>query len=168
MKKLIILILAVVTLTIVSILALHPDRRSDLEKFREAMNFVEFCQYMDTAYGYSFSYPAFFQREEYPDSAKGHALFGYHAHNLNLVIECEVVDTNRHEVAKDDFIDKGSVRLTDDYKYYSHHTHKENHCFILTFYYPRKAESAVERIIYRVKEWKPFPEEKLSLGNQKP
>ncbi|PTL32309.1 hypothetical protein C7120_12580 [Prevotella sp. oral taxon 376] len=168
MKKLLIFILVVMAATVASIMALRPDQRSDLEKFREAMNFAIFDQYTDSAYGYSLTYPTFFQKEEYPDPANGHAQFGYHAHNLNLVIECQVGATNQHKAPRGDFIDTGSVKFTDDYKYYSHHILKENHCFILTFYYPRRAENAVGRIIYRIKKWKPFSEKKLTLGNQEP
>ena len=168
MKKLLLLILAMVMLTIESILCLHPDRRDDLAKFREAMNFIKFRQYVDTTYRYSFPLPEFFQKEDCPESEKGYALFGYHAHNLNLVIECKVVPDNRHEGSKGDFIDTGNVSSIDDYKYYSHHVFKGDHYLILTFYYPRKAENAVGRIIYRVKKWKPFSEKKLTLGNQEP
>lgn len=164
MKKLLIFILVAVAATVASIIVLHPDQRSDLERFREAMNFAVFDQYTDSVYGHSFSYPSFFQKEEDPVPINGHTQFGYHAHNLNLVMECRVVATSGQEAKMGDFIDTGSVDFMDDYKYYSHHIYKGRHHLILTFYYPRKAESAMGRVIYRIKNWEPFPTKKLPLS----
>ncbi len=134
------------------------DGRTPAKRFEEGMNFVEFTTYVDPDLGYSFEYPVFFSREDLPTFGIGHVRFGYHADSANIVIECRVMPGRFRNGRKDDDVETGAVDGVDGHRFFTHYVRHQGCWYVLTVYYPDAYRQALERLLYRVKIWSPFPE----------
>lgn len=161
MKKLVLFFLAFVAACVIGITSIRNNDRNELAHFQDVMHYAHYDAYTDPELGFSFFYPSFFRREEC-DCKQGHCVqFGYHAHNINLMIECTMHEEGPLSARNTDFIDEGESDFSADYKYISHHVKTNGHRLALTFYYPRKAEKAVGYVINSVRSWHPLPPKKI-------
>lgn len=157
MRKLLLILLGVAAVCIVGTMVIHHDGRSDLERLQDAMAFARYDVYVDPQCGYMFYYPTFFSPEESTGQEGGSVRFGYHGHGVNIIIECRVLDGAPLDSARNEVLEEGDSDLSDNYKYFSHALTARGRRLILTLTYPRKAERAVQELIYNVKIWNPYP-----------
>ena len=156
MRKIFFCFILYLVVMVVATMTSSTDKRSDQEKFRQALIGMQHLSYTDPDFGYHVHYPSFFEKEDMKDYGVGHVQFGYHAHNINLVMECKVVPESVITSRKHNFIKQGMLADMEGYDYYSHYVYKHHLFYILTLYYPSDYRKAFERIIYDVKIWNPF------------
>lgn len=164
MKKLLLILTGVAAVCIMSTMIIRQGGRSDLEKLQDAMAFAHYDVYVDPQYGYMLYYPTLFSKEENDWQERGGVRFAYHGHGVNLIIDCRVAGTAPLDAARNDVLEEGDSDLSDDYKYFSHSLTAVGHRLSLILTYPRKAERAVQELIYNVKIWDPYPARKIPLA----
>ncbi|KGI61356.1 hypothetical protein HMPREF3034_00245 [Prevotella sp. DNF00663] len=150
MKKILIAFtLFVVICLLVQWLMPIGDRRPFPQAFREGMNAVKWVKFVDSNYCYTFMYPSFFVREERTD---GSVAFGYHAHEMNVILESKVSDAD--DQRRLEYIREGEMEDLKDYRYYLHGIQRGGKLYSLALYYPAEYRHCMQRLIWKVKTWK--------------
>lgn len=167
MRKMMILLLAGIVAGIVVGRMITPDERTTEEVFADAMPFAHWDTYVDPSCGYSFIYPSFFTLES--DDHHGHVRLGYHANQLDLVLESRVDDRATDDFdftqvadTTTDIIRTGQLPGLDGYHFYAHHVRHHGRWYTLTLLYPYSCRKGAADIIHEVKTWRPF--EKRVIG----
>jgi hypothetical protein len=168
MRKLLVLLAVLVFAAIVAEYTTPVgDERPFEEVFQEGMNFVYFNTYTDTALDYSFSYPSFFQQETFAGDGAGRVQFGYHAHGMNMVMECRVEPAGKYRFRTANVVDSGSVASVEGYRYCSHYILRRGRWYVLTLCYPASYQQAAALLLFKVKRWRAQPSN-ARLGKFKP
>lgn len=142
------------------------DRRPMAEQFEQAMCNISFDTYTDSDFNYSFSYPAFFQREEEEGLGVGHVVFSYHGHT-DLVLECKVVPESCYQTKRRNFIIDKALPHQEGYRVRSHFVLRDGCWYVLSLSYHEDFKQAVCRIIRAVDTWDTNMVKKLKLPAQK-
>lgn len=185
MRKIILAILLFISLVIISALLTTrgDDRPFDIQ-FKDAVDNVPSVVYRDSTFGYEITIPEFFEREDPPGAGLGHVQFGYHGHEVNITLECQVVPDIPEELktlvsrnqpkssknggfigsrtiltrlSADYFILEGPVPDIADYRQCVHYVRHGRLWYISTLYYPCGYEHAVKCLKSRVTPCFPHP-----------
>ena len=133
----------------------RKDQRNFKDIFREEMNYAEFKTYINPDMGYGFQYPSFFSQEN-SDDGTCCVRFGYHANDINMVLELRIIYVRSLSNVYKESISSGKLNSYTGYCYHSHNIVYRHRRYVLTFFYPQDYKHAVTRIIRNLNEWKPF------------
>ncbi|MBP7767501.1 MAG: hypothetical protein KA067_00270 [Prevotella sp.] len=154
MKRLLPIFLMLLLLGTLGELCIQPrDERPPTEQFAEAMNYIAFDEYTDPDFGYRVPYPSFFEREQNDSFGIGHVRFGYHARNINIVIECRVVPSSVVDDPRHHFTTLRPLPGTERYSCLSRYVRRGRCWYVLTLSYPDDYRKALSRLIHRVAGW---------------
>lgn len=129
------------------------DRRTPIEKFREAMQAVDYHTFYDKDFGYSFEYPSFLKQDDIPEYGIGHVQFSYHD-RTDIVMECKVVPESVYHYKDKDFVVEGEVEHCRDFRYYAHYICRDRRWYTLTLFYHAPYRDAIKSLMFRVAGWK--------------
>lgn len=171
MRRLVICILSFVICSLIASLRGQADDRPLPEKFGQAMCHIRFLTYVDHDFGYSFSYPSIFSREDDETYGVGHVQWGYHV-LTDMILECNVLPESSIHHKDSDFVLSGFTDRDAAYRYDRHYVRRGHLWYVLTFVYPTEFHDAVHSIRYKVCTWQPFADagilKPLRHGRQQP